>query len=119
MRIVIIGAGNVATHLAKAFAKDNEIVQIFSNTISNAQILATSTNCPSAINDISHIVKNADLYVISIKDDAIAQIIEKIPFNTGLWVHTSGSVSIDVLTQKFTNCLRCRLLAKNVLSLSD
>ena len=104
MRIVIIGAGNVATHLAKAFAKNNEIVQIFSNTISNAQLLATSTNCPSAINDISHIVKNADLYVISIKDDAIAQIIEKIPFNTGLWVHTSGSVSIDILTKKFTNC---------------
>ena len=103
MRIVIIGAGNVATHLTKAFAKNNEIIQIFSNTISNAQILAKSINCTSATDDIAQITPNADLYVISVKDDAISQIVDKITFNTGLWVHTSGSVSIDVLKKKFNN----------------
>lgn len=104
MRIVIIGSGNVATHLAKAFAKNNDVVQIYSKNIANAQLLANNIKGANAIDNLSQLSPNADLYVISVKDDAIKQIVDSVPFNTGLWVHTSGSVSIDTLSNKFTRC---------------
>ena len=47
---------------------------------------------------------NADLYIISVKDDVISNIVNDIEFSTGLWVHTSGSVPVDVLKQKFDKC---------------
>lgn len=104
MRIVVIGAGNVATHLAKALAKSNEILQIYSKHLANAQLLAQSINGAVAINDLALIDSSADLYIISVKDDAIAHILEGISVNEGLWVHTSGSVSIDMLANKFDRC---------------
>ena len=40
MRIVIIGAGNVATHLAKALDANHDVVQVYSHTIQSAETLA-------------------------------------------------------------------------------
>ena len=104
MRIVIIGSGNVATHLAKAFAKENEVLQIYSKSIANAQLLANAIDGARATDNIKELVPNADLYVISVKDDAIETIVNNVTFDSGLWVHTSGSVTIDILKTKFGRC---------------
>ncbi len=104
MKIVIIGAGNVATHLAKAFDKRENVVQIYSRKIANAKALSQSLTNASATDDISQLLPDADVYIISIKDDAIADIVNSITATSGLWVHTSGSVPIDVLKKRFDKC---------------
>ena len=104
MRIVVIGAGNVATHLAKALDAKHDVVQVYSQTIKNAETLAKVLKGAVATNDLNQINSNADLYVISVKDDAVATVVEEVKTSSGIWVHTSGSVSIDVLKQKFQRC---------------
>lgn len=97
-KIVIIGAGNVATHLAQAFSHEFDVVQVYNHNIDNAIHLATKLHGCEAINDLSLLNDSADVYVLSIKDDAIKEIVAQIPdvCKTKLWVHTSGSVSMDV-----------------------
>ncbi len=63
MRIVFIGSGNVATHLAVALkASGNEIIQVYSRTFENAKILAVKTGAVP-VNDIGSIFCDADLYI--------------------------------------------------------
>ncbi len=97
-KIAIIGAGNVATHLAQAFACANDVVQIYSRNLDNATCLASKIQGCEAINDLSQLSSNVDIYIVSVKDDAIIDIVYGMPetCRNGLWVHTSGSVSMDV-----------------------
>jgi predicted short-subunit dehydrogenase-like oxidoreductase (DUF2520 family) len=97
MRIVCLGSGNVASHLAAAFKKAGmEIVQVWSRDIGHAAELAIALNA-QAINNLELLDKTADLYLISIKDDAIENIVLSLQGVKGLVVHTSGATSIDVL----------------------
>lgn len=99
---VVIGSGNVATHLATALAPYVEILQIFSRDILHARELADriSSSCV-ATNDVTAICPNADLYLMSVADDSIASLLQQIPCpnNDGIWVHTSGSVGVDVFVE--------------------
>lgn len=96
MRISMIGAGNVATHIARTLASRHEIVQVFSRSLANAEALARATGCPCATDSIAGITADADFYIISVKDDAIASVVEQLPGNDAVWVHTSGSVPMSV-----------------------
>jgi predicted short-subunit dehydrogenase-like oxidoreductase (DUF2520 family) len=51
------------------------------------------------VTDYSAIHQKADIYIIAVKDDAIAEVVKKLmPLKlTGLVVHTSGSVEVNVL----------------------
>ena len=61
MKIVFIGSGNVATHLSIALKEaGNQIIQIYSRTIQNSQILAEKVGA-EAINDINYIKRDANL----------------------------------------------------------
>lgn len=95
-RIVMIGAGNVATHLAITLAKSADVIQVFSDHIDNAENLANAIPMATAIDNIDDMDNTADCYIISIKDDAISQFLSKIKPNNALWVHTSGSVPASV-----------------------
>jgi len=97
MKIVFLGSGNVATHLALAFkAAGQEILQVWSNTEANAQALAQRVGCV-AISDLSTLDLGADLYVIAIKDEAIAELAAALPSVAGVVAHTSGATSIEAL----------------------
>jgi predicted short-subunit dehydrogenase-like oxidoreductase (DUF2520 family) len=92
--IVLIGAGNVATHLAYAFENAGlQIAQVYSRTVESAKTLAENlyTDFTTEINDIN---PDADLYVISLRDDAVSLIAEKLDLKDKLVVHTSGSLSM-------------------------
>lgn len=96
MKAVIIGSGNVATNLARALtAAGVEIIQVYSHTLGNAAALAGTIGA-EATDKLGDIATGADFYIISVKDDAIANVVESIPDNGALWVHTSGSTPIDV-----------------------
>lgn len=98
MKIVFIGSGNLATQLSLAL-KDagKDIVQIYSRTENHARELAEKLDCKHTT-DIYEIDKNADVYVFSVKDDALSSLVSSICKNRpdGLFLHTAGSVPMDI-----------------------
>lgn len=95
--IVMIGAGNVATQLALTlFQKNLSIIQVFSRTALSANTLAQKINA-EPITRPGNIIPDADLYIIAVSDDAIAGLAKDFHFGNHLVVHTSGTISMDVL----------------------
>jgi len=75
MKIVLIGAGNLATNLGKALKKaGHDILQVYSRTATSAETLATVLGCP-ATTDLTAIDNHADVYILSIKDKALRDVI--------------------------------------------
>lgn len=102
-KIVLIGAGNVATQLGKTLhLKGFKIVQVLSRTQKSAESLASIIGA-RAISEFSEIITDADLYLISVPDDAISEIISKIKPVHGIVVHTSGAVGMDILKKSSGN----------------
>ncbi|MGQ2984906.1 Rossmann-like and DUF2520 domain-containing protein [Flavobacterium sp.] len=97
LKVVIIGSGNVAQHLAKAI-----------DTTGQAMLVQLYARDPEKLTDLpgekitSSLEKlaNADVYIISVTDDAIAEVSSQLPFEGKLVVHTSGSVALDQLDGK-------------------
>ena len=99
MDIVIIGSGNVATHLAKAlYAAKHSIRQIYSRNVDNAKVLADVVEA-EPVCAVQQIDTGADLYFISVKDDVIPELVSHMPDVNGIVVHTAGSVSMTVLSR--------------------
>lgn len=78
MKIAIIGRGNVATHLYKAL-KDMADVQMVN---------------PHTLEDLP---SEPELILISVKDDAIEKVMDKLPETNAVIAHTAGSVPLDIL----------------------
>jgi len=96
--VVILGAGNVATHLYKAFkkAEDVAVKQWYNRSLKSLQIYKNDVEITS---DISNL-KEADIYVLAVSDDAVADLSKMLPFTNKLVVHTSGSVNIHDMDKK-------------------
>lgn len=97
MNIVMLGSGNVATHLSQALKQaGNTLVQVWSRKQAHAEELASALNA-SAVSSVNEISPDADLYIISVVDDAIADTASKLRIRRGIVVHTSGTTGIDAL----------------------
>ncbi|WP_395077646.1 Rossmann-like and DUF2520 domain-containing protein [Flavobacterium sp.] len=98
IKVVIIGSGNVAQHLISAFAKSDavEVVQVYARNKENATHLLDSNKITSNIKDL----EEADVYIISVSDNATATVSSQLNFENKLVVHTSGNVSINDLDDK-------------------
>ncbi len=96
--VVLLGAGNVATHLYKAFSKAENVsvLQWYNRTRSS---ISSYENEVDITDDLKEL-KVADIYIISVSDDSIAQLSEELPFSGRLVAHTSGSVSIHDMDKK-------------------
>ncbi len=95
--VILLGAGNVATHLGKALSSASiDVMQVYSRTLESAENLASELSCRST-NRIEHLDQRADLYVIAVADDAIEKLAVSFPFNDKMLVHTSGSTDLAVL----------------------
>lgn len=98
MKIVLIGAGNLATNLGKAlFAAGHDFVQVYSRTMESASALATLVG-GAPTTDIDSINCHADVYIISVTDSALVELIPKVckGRECKLFLHTAGSISMDV-----------------------
>ncbi len=93
--ISIIGSGNVAQHLIKAIEKSNqlELVQVFAR---NPESISNLISLDKITTEIMNL-KEADLYIISVSDDAIQSVSQSLIFKNQLVAHTSGSVAMDEL----------------------
>ena len=99
--IVLIGSGNVATHLGLSLVNEGyNIKQVWSKRLKNADILARKLES-SSTNDLNNL-KNADLYIVAVKDDALKSVIQQL--NVINIIHTSGSIGLEVFNNKFINC---------------
>jgi len=96
--VVLIGAGNVAFHLYKAFKKaDNvTIIQWYNRSTNNIYQFQSEVEICDNLNKL----KAADLYIIAVSDDAVAKLSREIPFENKLIVHTSGSLNVYDLDKK-------------------
>ncbi|MBI5916065.1 MAG: DUF2520 domain-containing protein [Bacteroidetes bacterium] len=99
MKIVLIGAGNVATHLGRKLVEVGEqVVQVFSRNLLKATELATALGA-RPIDNLYGLNARADLYIIAVHDDAIAEVVEKLgefELEDKLVVHTSGATPAKV-----------------------
>lgn len=96
--IVFVGAGNLATNVAlELHSKGYNIMQVYSRTMASAKMLADRLGC-EALDDIGNIQTEADLYIVSVKDSIIDDVVGKLCDGSrrGLFVHTAGSISIDI-----------------------
>jgi len=82
MKVVLIGQGNVASHLATAFhaATNIEIKHVNSRHLQN--------------------IPTADVTIIAVSDDAISSVSNQLNASAGLVVHTSGTVAMDAIHQQ-------------------
>lgn len=98
IRIVILGAGNIGSHLVAAFENVSiiEVVQVYNRSETGLKELRFRG---SKTTQLSELV-DADCYLIAVPDDAVSQISEALPFEKRLVVHTSGSVAMNELNAK-------------------
>src|SRR5690606_19857747 len=96
--VIILGAGNVATHLFKAFQKTEQVsVKQWYNRHLN--LITPYKNDVDIIDDLSQL-KEADIYILAVSDDAIKELTSKLLFEIRLVAHTSGSVSVYDIDKK-------------------
>jgi predicted short-subunit dehydrogenase-like oxidoreductase (DUF2520 family) len=103
MQTVMIGAGNVAVHLSKAFReKGIPVVQIYSRSETSAAALAgmLDTDYTTSVKELR---RDAELYIMAVSDDAVPEILSTLPLTEPLIVHTAGSVPMNVFEGKMRN----------------
>ena len=96
--VVFLGAGNLATNLAKAlYRKGFRIMQVYSRTEESARTLANEVEA-EYITDLKDVSNEARLYIISLKDAAFVELLPQITDGKqhALLVHTAGSIPMNI-----------------------
>lgn len=98
MKIVIIGSGNVAYHLAKAFQKNKiPVSQLFGRNENDLKYISEQLQIPFSTN----LLADADLYLICVSDASIVEVSKMITKENCLVAHTSGSLPKEILEGNF------------------
>lgn len=94
MKTVIIGSGNVAYHLAKAFTQNNiKVHQIFGRNEIELSNISNEFNIPYSNENL----EEAELYIIAVSDSSLENVSELIKNENALVAHTSGSLPKEIL----------------------
>jgi len=98
MQIVIIGSGNVAYHMAKAFVQNNiPLAQIFGRNETELQKISEELN----ISYSTKTLVDSDLYIICVSDHSVEDVSKLIQKKDALVVHTSGSLPMEALKGEY------------------
>lgn len=98
IRVTIIGSGNIAFHLAKAWHKSKKVK--VGNVIGrNQKSLAEFKQFANVSSDFSSI-GSADVFLIAVSDEAIGLVSEQIPQGDYLVLHTSGAANLQTISDK-------------------
>lgn len=99
-RIVVVGAGNMATSLSMALKKSgNAPVAVWSRTLASAERLGALVGCVFT-NELSAL-PSADVVIISVVDSALCSVAAEVSalYPSALILHTAGSVSLAALQE--------------------
>jgi hypothetical protein len=95
MDIVLIGSGNVATIFGrKSFAAGHRIIQVYNHHRSGAEELAKRLEA-KATDTFSSIVKNADMMIIALRDEAISPFVLALGPVKSIVSHTAGALPMN------------------------
>lgn len=98
-RVVVLGAGRVATHLAPALVRVGySLSQVWSRTEESARQVAEPLGVPYTT-DLDSVVTDADIYIVSVADKALPEVAERLcqrANRMALFLHTAGSIGIEV-----------------------
>ena len=98
MRIVLVGAGRLATNLGRALREaGHDISAVYSRTMESADTLARLLGCP-ATNRLDALPTEADIYIVCVKDQVLADLIPELVRGRErqLFVHTAGSMPMSL-----------------------
>ena len=101
MLISLVGAGNVAWHLAQALEQTgHHILEVYSRDLRNAKLLTKQLYDTTPVADLDFAESKAELLILAVSDDALPVVISQIvlPENCTV-VHTSGTRSLEELRQ--------------------
>lgn len=95
--IVLVGSGNVAWHFLNAYrGKDVRFVQMLGRNPASAQLLAGEFSVP-LITDPRALNHSADIYILAVQDDQVANVAANLSLEDKLLVHTSGFSGLEPL----------------------
>jgi predicted short-subunit dehydrogenase-like oxidoreductase (DUF2520 family) len=106
LRIVVIGSGAVAEHLACRIADSPALtlVQIFARNLERGRLLAEMASEKVLWTSDPTELAPADLYILAVSDKAVAPLSEELPFPaTAVVAHTAGCVDIADISSRITN----------------
>lgn len=93
----MIGAGNVAFHLAHQFKKSgHSILQVYSRTEAAAEFLAEEVQA-AFTDDLEKITSGGSLYILAVHDDAVEELAEQLYLPGKIVVHTSAIIPLETL----------------------
>jgi len=102
MDVVVIGSGNIAQYFCeKCHIVGHKVLQVVARNPQRGNFLAELCNSSYA-QDFNNINRSANIYIISVSDNAISRVVEFLKPTNGLIVHTAGTVSKDIL-KAFSN----------------
>jgi predicted short-subunit dehydrogenase-like oxidoreductase (DUF2520 family) len=97
-RIVLLGTGNVAWHLGHALLQNGiPVSQVLGRNGSAVQQLTEELNIKNSGRP-EELDPEADACLICISDDAILHVLEKMKPGNCLFIHTAGSLPMDLLS---------------------
>ncbi len=97
MKIILIGAGNLATRLAITLhAKGMTPACVYSRTQPSAQQLSMRIGGAFYTTLPDELPTDGDLYIFAVKDSVLPELLPQMPRCGGLWVHTAGSVDMEI-----------------------
>ena len=97
-RIVLIGAGNVATHLGIGLqAVGYDVKQVYSRTEASASELAERLGV-GYVTSLAEVCTDADVYIVAVKDAVLTELIPMVVKGreNALFVHTAGSMPMEI-----------------------
>ncbi len=94
LKVIVLGSGNVGSHLVNLFNNSSQIDLV--QWYSRSQITHKKTE---VINNID-LLKEADIYILCVSDNAIKELSDKLTFKNKLVVHTSGSTPFQEISKQ-------------------
>ena len=101
--IVMIGAGNVSTHISRHLCSAGfQITCVYSRTHKSAMQLAEKMGVPGT-SKVEEVPTEADFYILAVPDRDVLSVAKSFRHTSGTWLHTAGALSIDVFKGIFEN----------------
>jgi len=99
LKVSLIGAGNVAWHLAPAL--DNagySVIEVYSRTQKSAKALVNRLYQAEVKETLDFSDSSSEIFIVCVNDDAIEEVVREIVIpDEAIIVHTSGASSIGTL----------------------
>ncbi|NVO84541.1 Rossmann-like and DUF2520 domain-containing protein [Hymenobacter terrestris] len=98
LRIVLLGAGRVAAHLAPALvAAGHAVVGLWSRSPESGAALASRLPGPTTVASSLHHLPDADVYLLTLPDAVVPEVLAAARFPVGALVaHTAGALPLSV-----------------------